>query len=469
MTSSTPRRDNEIAEVAAGAIRGYVFGGAGLLFLVIGLVLLCGAWAMTRELAWEWQTDAAATQAVDGQIVQRYWRTAPLVLPANMAFEHHHWFSRYTYQAVVVVAYTLAGEPLRAQFADPGGAREMPYWPPESFFDRDLPMQRLSVSLPNSEAAHLRTVQSERRDRGAPDKKLNGYQELLLDLDDPVLATVESWRRPDSMTIPLRVDPAHPDRPLLAAQSSADSQARFRRNFAIGATVVVGLFGLLALLAACRTLLGGWLGRWTVAVWLLIVAMLPWWSSQVPRIVDWFNADAAALFTVTNMAGISASNVLGVAHAAPPDDAANVIAVAPADSMYRDVWSLFALQRPAHCCRTRVAAYRELQTQLTQQTLALDDAKLTDTLQHLSELADSGHRRLLPPLIPALDRVSRDPQRSDGIRRLAVHVLRAAVDYPVLPRDLKNAWYEDLRPLQQHPSSAIAEHARSHVAFHDRK
>ncbi|MGA9333722.1 MAG: hypothetical protein WBV39_05530, partial [Rudaea sp.] len=381
MTVPTSRRNQQIAELAAGTIRGYVFSGAGVLFLVIGLVLLCGAWAMTRELAWAWQADAAATQAVDGQIVRRYWRTSPLVLPPNMAFEHHHWFSQYTYQAVVVVAYTFGDKQFDVQFADPAGAREMPYWPPESFFDRDLPLTALSVSLSSTEIDRLRGFKTERHANSSQNEALNGYQELLLYLDDPVLATVESWRRPATSTIALRLDPTHPESPLMTAQSSLNAQARLRRNFAVGATVVVGLFGLLAVMAACRALLGGWLGKWTSAIWLLIVIALPWWSPQVPRIVGWFNANAAALFTLQDMAWISATDVLGVAHATPLDTAPNVISVAPTDSAYRDIWSSYRLQRPAHCCRNRVAAYRELEKQLTQQTLGMDEASLGVHLQ----------------------------------------------------------------------------------------
>ncbi|MGA9334302.1 MAG: hypothetical protein WBV39_08500, partial [Rudaea sp.] len=216
-------------------------------------------------------------------------------------------------------------------------------------------------------------------------------------------------------------------------------------------------------------LLGGWLGKWTSAAWLLIVIALPWWSPQVPRIVGWFNANAAELFTLQDMTWISASGVLGVAHATPPDTAPNVISVAPTDSAYRNVWSSYRLQRPAHCCRNRVAAYRELEKQLTQQTLGMDDASLDVDLQRLNELIAAGHRRVLPALIPALDRVSRDAHRSADDRRLALHALRAAVDYPDLPRDLRNAWLDDLRPLQHHPDAVIARHASSHLEFHGRK
>lgn len=434
--------------VALGLV-GWVRAGMGALWLAIGMILLAGAWGLGIALYTRIAAENAATQSVEAHLVDRYWR-ATLPQHDEQRAAETGWQRRYDLQTIAVVQYSAGETQHRVQYADPRGAHEAWQWPPpRSPFDRPLPQADFALAFAPADLAAL---------RAGPKETWDG---LVADLDDPVLATVEAWSHPAATTMALRLDPAHPDTPLLPDVGPAQLPPHF---FGWLATGGCSFFGLVLTAVGATLILGrrhGWM------LWLAVVLSLPLWSAQLPTALRWLKPDVAQALDGP-LRELSANGVLGQSIAETPDSSLVVVRYGGANSMYAEIWPSLAPTRPAACCNDNVAAYRALSAQVSQRLLTLDAASQQRVLVVLGELGDAKHTRLSAPLIPVLATLSRNELAPETLRNAAVRVLRQAVDYPNLPQDLEAVWLEQIAPLENHPDTTIAGHVRSHLEFAQR-
>ncbi len=261
---------------------------------------------------------------------------------------------------------------------------------------------------------------------------------LQLELDRPVDYAIAGWTQP-APTMPLAVDPKHPDVALPAGWV----EKRLAEGPNWFAFAVLAAMGLAVWVEAVAFLFGG-TQRWLFVLLVVIpLAALPYWGENLPRVLRWFDARWASI--AADMLGDI--DPLAVLTASAPDGAVlahgeRLVWKAGAGA-YADTFGELHLAPPVPPPASADAALADLAAAATAQTRALAEADQIALLGRLERDKKHELSRAGLPFLPFAGAILRNPNASPALFRAARRFLSEWTTAPTDTFDQRDAGYKE--------------------------
>ena len=251
---------------------------------------------------------------------------------------------------------------------------------------------------------------------------ISAYDELRLELDEPVDAAIAGWTRAPG-PVALAFDPQHPEEAL----PSAVVAARLQSGANWVAFLIAAVGGLIAWFKG-MSILPLVAGLAAPARWVLMVlplASLPWWGAYFPRALAQFNAQWAMvvrdMFADVDRTGRFVAFLPGEA------TLENGVRLVwdPASSAYADTLGSFELSAPSAVALNADAALASLASTIAAQVGALDPSEQAALFSRLKRDVDRDLDHAAIVFFPA----ARDAilaRRREEMPAHAAHALLAA-------------------------------------------
>ena len=251
---------------------------------------------------------------------------------------------------------------------------------------------------------------------------------LRVELDRPVDAAIAGWSVPDN-TMQVVYDPANPATLLPAGLV----QKRAAESASWVVTLIAGAIGIVIWIAGVWLLPAAWsfniYGR--IALVVIPLLALPWWSDYMPRVIRFFHADIG-MVSEDMLASIDPLDRFA---AVEPNAAVQAggerIVAAAGEGVYRDTFGKIRFTKPRNAMTPDVAL-RTLASAVSEQVRAMDDAQRVALFLRLRDDKKLDLTAAGTAFVPAAREALVSPSTSDDVRLAARRFLTEWVTQPIV-------------------------------------
>lgn len=374
--------------------------GLGLSLTVVGAILLWPALLHFAGLV-------LAGPSVQADIVERYFDMEPRLagLPAEERIARDSGVSvdwMYYVTGHAVLEYRdRDGNTQRRLFRGSSHVHDF-----HGQLERLVPLTMLEARFPPGELDLLRRIPAAPARSGDPPRPWvrSAYDQMLLEVDDPVEFLVRSWTSVRGETVGLDTTTVPGGQPTLHSVGRAGHALMALPMLLLG--MMLTLVGLGLALFGIRAPRGGETeslrpARW----WIVVVLSSPIWAQTFPSALNFFGATwASEVLELTRDAPHDPLGLFNVPVGEMPEERPYEALRFPSEeSVYAPLWDRLALVRPPGCCADRASVLTAATGQVRSRLDAMDAEAFAAFTADVEALHRAGHWNLDGILVAAME------------------------------------------------------------------